>query len=72
MQTAVFNDAQLEILRMMSFAKTNDVLIDIKQALSDYFANKAQQEIDRLWQVGELDEDKVNSFLNLHERTPYK
>ena len=72
MQTAVFNDAQLEILKMMSFAKTNDVLLDIKQALSDYFASKAQQEIDGLWQVGELDEDKVNSFLNLHERTPYK
>lgn len=71
MQTSVFSPAQLEIIDMMSFVKTQDSLLQLKQAISDFFVQKAQLEIDRLWQTGELNEEKVESFRNLHERTPY-
>lgn len=71
MQTSVFSPAQLEIIDMMSFVKTQDSLLQLKQAISDFFIKKAQMEIDHLWQTGELDEEKVESFRNLHERTPY-
>lgn len=71
MQTSVFNPAQLEIIDMMSFVKTQDSLHQLKQVISDFFVEKAQSEIDRLWETGELDESKVESFRNLHERTPY-
>lgn len=71
MQTSVFSPVQLEIIDMMSFVKTQDSLLQLKQAISDFFVQKAQLEIDRLWQTGELNEEKVESFRNLHERTPY-
>ena len=72
MQAGVFNQAQLEIIDMMSFVKTQDSLLQLKQVISDFFVEKAQEEIDRLWDTGELNEDKVKSFRTLHERTPYK
>ena len=59
MNVTVFNPAQLQVLDMMS-------------AISDYFAKQAQKEIDRLWENGELNEEKVEKFYQLHERTPYK
>jgi hypothetical protein len=72
MEATVLNDAQLELLKMMSFFSTPEALKDLKQAISNYFAKKAEEEIDRLWENGTLTEEKVDSFRNLHERTPYQ
>lgn len=72
MNATMLNPAQLEIIDMMSFVKTNDTLLQLKQIISDFFVGMAQQEIDKLWENGELNEQKVESFRKLHERTPYK
>ena len=72
MKATVFNPAQMQLLEMMSFVKSDKALNGLKQAISDYFATQAQEEIDRLWEKGALNEDKVEGFHNLHERTPYK
>lgn len=72
MQSTVFNNAQMELLDMMSFVDTPEMLAQLKQAISDFFARRAEEEIDRLWETGALNEQKVESFRNLHERTPYK
>lgn len=71
MEATVLNDAQLELLKMMSFFSTPEALGDLKQAISNYFAKKAEDEIDRLWKNGTLTEAKVEGFRSLHERTPY-
>lgn len=72
MQSTVFNNAQMELLDMMSFVDTPEMLAQLKQAISDFFARKAQEEIDRLWETGALNEQKIEDFRSLHERTPYK
>ena len=66
------NEAQLQILDMMSFIKSEETLNDLKKVISDFFAQQAQNEIDRLWENAELNEAKVEDFRKLHERTPYK
>ena len=66
------NEAQLQILDMMSFIKSEETLNDLKKVISDFFAQQAQDEIDRLWENGELNETKVEGCRKLHERTPYK
>lgn len=71
MQSTVFNNAQMELLDMMSFVDTPEMLAQLKQAISDFFARRAEEEIDQLWETGALDEQKVENFRNLHERTPY-
>lgn len=72
MEATVFNQAQMQLLDMMSFVKTPEALNDLNKAISDYFAREAQKEIDRLWESGDLDEEKVENFRRLHERTSYK
>lgn len=72
MGATVFNQAQMQLLEMMSFVSTPESLADLNKVISDYFAQQAQREIDRLWETGELNESKVESFRVLHERTHYK
>lgn len=72
METTVFNPAQLQLLKMMSFVNTSETLDQLKQVISDFFAKKAQEEINHLWTTGELNDEKIESFRQLHERTPYK
>ena len=72
MESTVLNEAQLELLRMMSIFNTPDAVSDLKQAISNYFAQKAENEIDKLWEDGVLTEAKIESFRSLHERTTYK
>lgn len=72
MNVTVFNPAQLQVLDMISFVDSPEALAELKKAISDYFAKQAQKEIDRLWENGELNEEKVEKFYQLHERTPYK
>lgn len=71
MAATVFNEAQLELLKMMSLFNTPEAVSDLKQAISNYFAEKADEEIDRLWEDGTLDDAKIEQFRTLHERTPY-
>ena len=71
MEATVFNPAQMQLLEMMSYVKSEKALNGLKQAISDYFAVQAQDEIDRLWKTGALNEEKVDNFRHLHERTPY-
>lgn len=66
-----FNEAQLKVLEMMSFVNTPEAWHDLQIALSDYFAQKAQKEMDEMWKNGELNSEKIESFRTLHERTPY-
>ena len=72
MAATVLNEAQLELLRMVSVFNTPEAVTDLKQAISNYFAQKTEDEIDRLWEDGTLTEAKVESFRSLHERTAYK
>jgi len=62
---ATLNEAQLQILDMMSFIKSEETLNDLKKVISDFFAQQAQDEINRLWETGELNETKVESFRNV-------
>ena len=72
MEATIFNQAQMQLLEMMSFVRTPEALADLKQVISDYFARKAQEVIDKRWENGELNDAKIESFRHLHERTSYK
>ena len=70
-QTATLNQAQLQILDMMSFIATPEALTDLNRVISDYFVQKADAELDQMWADGTLSEERIESFRHLHERTPY-
>lgn len=66
-----FNQAQLHILDMMSFVKTPEALNDLNKVIASYFANKADEEMRKMWKDGSLNDEKIEEFRTLHERTPY-
>ena len=43
----------------------------MKKEISDYFVERADAELDRMWNEGTLNEERIESFRHLHERTPY-
>ena len=67
-----FNQAQLQLLDMMSFIKTPEALRDLNKVISDYFVKKADEEMTKMWNEGTLNEEKIESFRNIQERTAYK
>ena len=72
MAATVFNQAQLELLDMMQWVKSPEALAELKQVISDFFAKKGQEELDAMWERGEMTEEKLKRFETLHERTHYR
>ena len=71
MNNVALNPTQLHLLKMFSYAKTEDTLFEIKKELSAYFAQKVEEDMDRLWDEGLWDQEKNEHILNEHLRTPY-
>jgi hypothetical protein len=75
MQTIVkqpFTALQLELLKMFSSDVSETDLLEIKKFLTQYFAQKAMDFADKVWDNNKWDEQDENKFLNEHNRTPYK
>ena len=72
MERTVFNQAQLELLRMLAYVHSPESLNELRQVLKMHFAQKAKEEMEHMWQTGEMTQQKYDSFRTLHERTPYK
>ena len=72
MNTVALNPAQLHLLKMLSFAKSEEDLEEIKKGLSAYFAKRAEEEMDKLWDEGLWDQEKNEQVLHEHLRIPYE
>jgi hypothetical protein len=68
----IFNSAQLKILQMMSYIKTDEELEELQNVLSDYYAKKVDKEMDSLWENGIINEKTIEQWGKEHMRTPYK
>lgn len=71
-QPTSFNKAQLDLLGMMAHIKSEKTLNELRDVVRQFFAKKAEETINEMWADGTLNDEKVESFRNLHERTPYK
>lgn len=71
-QRTILNEAQLGILRLLGRLKTVEQVNELRQIISNYYAQKATEEMDRLWDAGEWDAEKNEAVQNEHLRTPYK
>ena len=71
-QSMELNRAQLGILRLLGRMKTMEQVEELRQVISNYYAQKATDEMDKLWASGEWGENQNNAVLNEHLRTPYR
>ena len=70
-QRTILNEAQLSVLRLLGRMKTVEEVNELRQVISNYYAQKATAQMDQLWDSGEWSENKNDWVLNEHLRTPY-
>ena len=56
MQTMFLNQAQREVLNVMSCLGNDDDLSELKKLLVSFLNERLQRELDILWEDGSLDE----------------
>ena len=67
----VKNEAQKMMLSLISRVQSEEELQELKLLISNYFADKAQREIDDLWKQGILNQTKLDAICHQHNRTAY-
>ena len=71
MKSEPFNPVQLHLLKMFSYAKGERALEEIRKSLTAYFAQRVEEDMDKLWDEGLWDQDKNEAILKEHLRVPY-
>lgn len=72
MKATTFNQAQRHILQMMSYIKDEQQIVELDRIISDYFAKKADKELNSMIAVGEITPETIENWGKEHLRTPYK
>ena len=65
------NAAQMDFLQLLAHIKTKEELDELRQIVSDYYASKAEEGMNKLWESGQWSKEKDDAILNTHLRTPY-
>ena len=65
------HQAKMDLLRVVDRIKTVDEIQVIRQVLAHYYAQKAEEEMDRLWDNGIINEQVIEQWGKEHMRTPY-
>ncbi len=66
------NKAQMDILQLLEHIKTEEEAEELRDVISNFYARKAEEAMDRLWEAGLWDQEKNDAILKEHLRTPYK
>ena len=66
------NAAQREFLQLLAHIKTKEELEELSQVVSVFYARKAEEEMNRLWETGQWSKEKDEEIMRTHLRTPYK
>jgi len=59
-----FSNIQLELLKLYSTDIKDSELIEIKDYLAKYFAQKAINEADTIWDIKGFDDKQMDKWLN--------
>ena len=60
---------QLELLKVFRYSLPDSQLLEIRDLLARYFAEKASEEMDRLWDENGWTNETMKSWLNEHLRS---
>ena len=68
----VFTPAQVAVINAVAHLRTDEEVLGLKQAISNYFAQLVDKEMDRLWEDGIWNEQTLKKLKEAHYRTPYR
>ena len=72
MSRMIFNEAQLELLNVLADVKDEAELMALKHAISEFFARRADGEMEKLWASGDWNEQTLQELKTAHYHTPYQ
>ena len=72
MEATILNPAQIMILESFASAKSQEEMDELMEMLRNYYAMKLDKELERLWDEGILDQEKLDELKEQHLRTPYR
>ena len=72
MQVTTLNQSQMMILESFAGAQDEQEVNDLMDLLRNYYAQRLEKEMQRLWEDGTLDGDKLEQLRGEHLRTPYR
>ncbi|MCB9431260.1 MAG: hypothetical protein H6668_04665 [Ardenticatenaceae bacterium] len=64
MYPQTLTNLQLEIVKLYSTKMERQDLLELKQVLANFFAQKAIQEADQIWDEQNLTDDDMEAWLN--------
>ncbi len=69
MENTVFSPAQIRILRMFDYVKSDEELNELQSVISDYYAKKLDAMTEKMWASGELDQKRLDEIgqMDLHK-----
>jgi len=70
-QNVGLNQAQIGYLRLLSHFSTEEEVRELNDLVCKYYAQKIDEEMDRLWNEGKWRHEKIEGTLKEHLRTPY-
>ena len=70
-QNTGLNQAQMDFLRLLSHFTTEEEVRELNDLVCKYYAQKIDEEMDRLWDEGKWSHEKIEETLKEHLRTPY-
>lgn len=71
-QVLQFNQAQQTVLNVISCLQSEQDLADLKRTLVKFMNDRLQREMDKLWESGEMSNEKLQEMQSEHLRTAYK
>ena len=72
MEATVLNAAQIMVLESFASAKSQEEVDELMEMLRNYYAQKLDKELERLWNEGVLNQEKLDELSEQHLRTPYR
>jgi hypothetical protein len=60
------------ILESFASAKSQEEMNELMDLLRDYYAKKLDKELERLWDEGILNQERLDELKDQHLRTPYR
>ena len=69
---AKLTNLQVELLQTFAYPLSDEQLKEIRQLLAQYFLDKTDAEMDKLWQENGWSEDTIETWAKGHDRTSYQ
>lgn len=63
---------QLELLKLFKYELPDNQIQEIRTLLAKYFADKATNEMDKLWEGNNWNDDTISKWKEEHLRTKYE